>query len=113
MWIVAAILVPAAVEIDRGLVTVVCVAMAVVNLGAFVASRWATTLDRQQAIGLGLNGLAGLAVLVLIEASGTSDRYAAPALLLIAMFAFVVIRLRFVFASWPPGRISSATSSSS
>ena len=49
-------------------------------------------------IGFALNGLAGLAVLALIEASGTSDRYAAPALLLIAIFAFVVIRLRFVFA---------------
>ena len=29
---------------------------------------------------------------------GTTDRYAAPALLLIAIFAFVVIRLRFIFA---------------
>ena len=37
-------------------------------------------------------------MLALIEGSGTSDRYAAPALLLIAIFAFVVIRLRFVFA---------------
>ena len=33
----------------------------------------------------------GLAVLVVIAVSGTSDRYAAPALVLIAIFAFVVI----------------------
>ena len=72
--------------------------MAIANLVGVVASRWATTLDRQQLIGCALNGLAGLAVLALIEVSGTTDRYAAPALLLIAIFAFVVIRLRFVFA---------------
>jgi class 3 adenylate cyclase len=98
LWFVAALVIPATVGIDRGLVALVCGAMVVVNLGAVVAARWATTLDRQQILGLALNGLAGLAVLALIEASGTFDRYAAPALLLIAIFAFVVIRLRFIFA---------------
>lgn len=34
----------------------------------------------------------------LIAVSSTTDRYAAPALVLIAIFAFVVIRLRFIFA---------------
>ena len=99
LWLVAALIIPAAIEIDRGLVAG--------DLrgdgrgqprGGVVVTRWATSLDRQQVIGLALNGLAGLAVLALIEASGTADRYAAPALLLIAIFAFVVIRLRFVFA---------------
>ena len=77
--------------------------MAAANLAGVVAFRWATTLDRQQLIGCALNGLAGLAVLALIEVSGTTDRYAAPALLLIAIFAFVVIRLRFVFAAVAAG----------
>jgi class 3 adenylate cyclase len=98
LWLAAAVIVPAAIDIDRGFVTVICLGMAAVNLLGVVVSRWATTLDRQQSIGFVLNGLAGLAVLAIIEASGTSDRYAAPALLLIAIFAFVVIRLRFVFA---------------
>jgi adenylate cyclase len=98
LWLVAALIIPAAIEIDRGVVWLIAGAMIVANLASVVVSRWATTLDRQQALGLVLNGLAGLAVLALIEAAGSTDRYAAPALLLIAIFAFVVIRLRFVFA---------------
>src|SRR5258705_6180545 len=98
LWFIGALLIPVAIDIDRGLATLICGGMVVANLAGVVASRWAPTLDRQQVIGLTLNGLAGLAVLALIEGSGMSDRYAAPALLLIAIFAFVVIRLRFVFA---------------
>ena len=97
-WLVAAVVIPTVVAIDDRIVIVVCVGMAVANFVGVVGSRWATSLDRQQLIGFALNGLAGLAVLALIAASGTADRYAAPALLLIAIFAFVVIRLRFVFA---------------
>ncbi len=98
LWLFAALIIPAVIEVDRRVVIVICVGMAAVNLVGVIASGWATTLDRQQVIGFALNGLAGLAVLALIAASGTTDRYAAPALLLIAIFAFVVIRLRFVFA---------------
>jgi adenylate cyclase len=98
LWLIAALIIPTVIEIDRGVVTAICIGMASVNLVGVIASGWATTLDRQQAIGFALNGLAGLAVLALIALSGTTDRYAAPALLLIAIFAFVVIRLRFVFA---------------
>ena len=98
LWLIAALIIPTVIEVDRGVVTTICAGMAGVNLVGVVVSGWATTLDRQQAIGFVLNGLAGLAVLALIAVSGTTDRYAAPALLLIAIFAFVVIRLRFVFA---------------
>ena len=98
LWLIAALIIPAVIDVDGRVVTVICIGMAGVNLVGVIVSRWATTLDRQQAIGFALNGLAGLAVLALISVSGTTDRYAAPALLLIAIFAFVVIRLRFVFA---------------
>jgi class 3 adenylate cyclase len=98
LWLLAALIIPTAIVIDRTVVTVICVGMAGANLLGVVTLRWATTLDRQQLIGAALNALAGLAVLALIEVSGMTDRYAAPALLLIAIFAFVVIRLRFVFA---------------
>ncbi len=98
LWLFAALIIPAVIEVERGVVVAICVGMAAANLVGVIASRWATTLDRQQTIGFALNSLAGLAVLALIAVSGTTDRYAAPALLLIAIFAFVVIRLRFVFA---------------
>ncbi len=98
LWLIAGLIIPAVIDVDRAAVSVICVGMAGANLIGVIASRWATTLDRQQLIGFALNGLAGLAVLALIAVSGTTDRYAGPALLLIAIFAFVVIRLRFVFA---------------
>jgi len=103
LWLAAALIIPAVIVIDRAVVLGICLGMALANLVGVIASRWATTLDRQQSIGFALNGLAGLAVLALIEASGTTDRYAAPALLLVAIFAFVVIRLRFVFAAVAAG----------
>ena len=103
LWLIAALIIPAVIDVDGRVVTVICLGMAGANLVGVIASRWATTLDRQQTIGFALNGLAGLAVLALISVSGTTDRYAAPALLLIAIFAFVVIRLRFVFASVAAG----------
>jgi class 3 adenylate cyclase len=103
LWLVAALIIPAAIVVDPVVVRVICLGMAAANLASVAASRWATTLDRQQSIGFALNALAGLAVLALIEVSGTSERYAAPALLLIAIFAFVVIRLRFVFALFAAG----------
>jgi class 3 adenylate cyclase len=98
LWLLAGLVIPTAIAIDQSVVSVICVGMAIANLVGVVASHWAKTLDRQQLIGGALNALAGLAVLALIELSGATDRYAAPALLLIAIFAFVVIRLRFVFA---------------
>lgn len=74
LWLVAALFIPTAVDIDPGVVRLVCGSMIVANLAGAIASRWATTLDRQQVVRLVLNGLAGLAVLALVEASGTSDR---------------------------------------
>ena len=70
LWLVAALIVPAAIEIDRGLVLAICGAMVAVNIAAAVLSRLATSLDNQQVLGVAVNGLAGLAVLALIEASG-------------------------------------------
>lgn len=88
LWLIATLIVPTVIDVDRGVVTTISIGMASVNLVGVISLRWATTLDRQQAIGFTLNGLAGLAVLALIAVSGTTDPYAAPALLLIAIFAF-------------------------
>ena len=48
LWLAAAVIIPAAIDIDRGFVTVICLGMAAANLVGVVVSRWATTLDRQQ-----------------------------------------------------------------
>ena len=98
LWLCGMVLIPTALRVDAVGVTVVCAGMAALNLAGLLATRWATTLDRQQVIGLTLNGSAGLAVLVLSRLEGVDDSLAAPAILLIAIFAFVVIRLRFLLA---------------
>lgn len=82
-----------------GVLDIVCFGMAFMNaLGLALSIVWGKTTNQQQVIGLALNGLAGLAVLFLLRVSGAGEPLAAPAILLIAMFAFVGVRLRFVFA---------------
>jgi len=98
LWLSTALLFPATVGVQTSLVVTTCVVMAVLNLAGLVATRWAVTLDGQQAIGLALNAISALAVLAMAEILGVTDTLAAPAILLIAMFAFVALRLRFVFA---------------
>jgi adenylate cyclase len=98
LWLAGAALIPAVLGVHDEVVVAICVAMAVANLLGFIATRWAQRLDRQQVVGLVLNGLAGLAVLALAEIIGGTGSLVAPAILLIAIFAFVVIRLRFVLA---------------
>jgi adenylate cyclase len=98
LWLVGAVLIPATLAVDVVPVVGLCLVMAALNLAGLVALRWETTLDRQQAAGLALNATSAVAVLALSEAVGVSETLAAPAILLIAIFAFVVLRLRFVFA---------------
>ncbi len=98
LWLSATVLIPTALVVDTAVVVPICLGMAGLNAAGYVAARWATTLVRQQLIGLTLNGSAGLAVLVLSEIAGMHDSLAAPAILLVAIFAFVVLRLRFILA---------------
>ena len=98
LWLVTALLFPATLSVQPGLVVATCLIMAVLNLAGLIATRWAVTLDRQQAIALALNAISALAVLGMAEILGLTETLAAPAILLIAMFAFVALRLRFVFA---------------
>ena len=98
LWLSGMVLIPAALSVNTAVVVLICAGMAALNVAGYLATRWATTLDRQQVIGLMLNGSAGLAVLVLAETVGMDESLAAPAILLVAIFAFVVLRLRFTLA---------------
>jgi class 3 adenylate cyclase len=98
LWLLAYPLARATTSLEDGTLELVCFGMALANALGFVFAIRADTMNRQQIIGLILNGLAGLAVLVLLDRSGATERLAGLAILLIAMFAFVAIRLRFVLA---------------
>jgi adenylate cyclase len=98
LWLSGMVLIPTALIVDTAVVVLICLGMAALNVAGYIATGWARTLDRQQLIGLTLNGSAGLAVLLLSEIVGVRDSLAAPAILLVAIFAFVVLRLRFILA---------------
>jgi adenylate cyclase len=98
LWAVAAFLLPLFTPVDPWLARGIVAAMVFANAVGLSLARPTDTLDRLQAIGVALNMLGGLAVLGLAVAASQIERYATPALMLISIFAFVVLRLRFVAA---------------
>jgi adenylate cyclase len=98
LWAVAAFLLPLFTPVDPWLARGIVAAMVFANVVGLSLARPTDTLDRLQAIGVALNMLGGLAVLGLAVAASQIERYATPALMLISIFAFVVLRLRFVAA---------------
>lgn len=98
LWGFAAWLLPRSTPIDPVLARSVATGMILANALGLALARPGDTLDRLQAIGVAMNTLAGLVVLVLAVAGDSFERYATPALMLISVFAFVVLRLRFVAA---------------
>ena len=98
LWLVGGVLAAASTSTPAAPIYAVAIGMAAVNGCASLAARWTRTYERQQLVGAGLNVLAGLAVLGLAALTDTFDEYAAPALMLIAVFAFLVLRLRFALA---------------
>jgi adenylate cyclase len=98
LWIIAAFLLPVYARVSPVQSTVFAVGMVIANLVSLVLSHRMSTLDGKQALGSAVNVLAGLAVLWLAADAGLIERYATPGLMLIGIYAFVLLRLRFVAA---------------
>jgi len=96
VWVVIGIIGPPAVGATPATAWSICGPMVVFLLAIAAASRWATTRRRREAIGLGQQFVAGCAVLALCAATGTVATYAMPAIMLTAVFGFVVTRHPFV-----------------
>jgi class 3 adenylate cyclase len=99
LWGVVALLIRAVLPDPAPALYVVAAAMGAANLAVLAATPWADTLDRQLWLGTALNTLAGFAVLWMAQLEGSLRHLVAPALLLMAMFAFMVMRLRFLSAT--------------
>jgi class 3 adenylate cyclase len=98
VWVLVALIGPPALGISPGPTYVICAAMTVVLLAcAGLASR-ATTRRRRDALGLGQQLAAGVAVLILTDTTGTFAIYAMPGIMLTAVFGFSVARHPFVGA---------------
>jgi hypothetical protein len=95
LWIAAGFLLPRFTLIDGAVAGWTAGTMAALNLVALAVLPRTPTVDGQHAIGTAVNIGAGVAVLWLVSAAGATG-YAA--LMLMSVFAFVVLRLRFVAA---------------
>ncbi len=98
LWAVAGFAIPRFTTIDAVTAGSAAAAMATANVFGLALARPGDAFDRLQAIGVAVNTLAGIVILVLALAASSFERYATPALMLVSVFAFIVLRLRFVAA---------------
>ena len=98
LWLLASQVVPVRHPGDSLAAPIVAAIGITMNLGGLIASRWANTLDRQNAIATPIAIGNGVGALVLASVVGVTEAYAASALVLTAVFFFVA-RVRFVFAA--------------
>ena len=96
VWLLVGLLGPPAIGVDPGPTWLISGTMMVVLVGCALASRWATTGRRRNAIGLGQQVAAAVAAMVLTLVTDTFTTYAMPALMLTAVFGFSVTRPPFV-----------------
>jgi class 3 adenylate cyclase len=98
LWLLAVVVIPSGTPIAPERVIPLCLAMAVLNLAAFLLAGWADTLDRQHLIMSVLTSVNGLVILWVASAAGVLPGYGISALMLLFAFGFVT-RTGFVFAA--------------
>jgi len=96
VWVVVAVIGPPALGVAPGVVWLICGVMIVLLLVSAGLSRWATTHRRRDAIGMGQQLAACIAVLVLTTTTRTFATYAVPGIMLTAVFGFSITRHPFV-----------------
>jgi class 3 adenylate cyclase len=98
MWLLGAVVIPAATAIPYERAVPLCFAMSVLNWAAFLLSARADTLDRQHSIVSVLTSMNGLVILWLAFRGGVLPGYGISALMLLFAFGFVA-RIGFMFAA--------------
>jgi class 3 adenylate cyclase len=98
LWLGAASLLIVTTPVDPTVAGLTGAILALMNLAAFLATPWATTVDRQQGLATPLAAANAFGALGLAAAAGVVDAYAASASILIQVFWFVAVT-RFVFAA--------------
>lgn len=99
VFAIVALVAVALAPVPPGLAVPACALMiAVVAAGLRVAAR-ARTLDELQVVGATQNVLAGLVAVAVPYLAGEIERFGAQAVLFAVLWAFVVLRLRFVAAA--------------
>ena len=96
VWVLVALIGPSALGVPPEPVWLISGVMTIFLLASAGLSHWATTQRRRDAIGLGQQLAAGVAVLVLATVTGTFAVYAMPGIMLTAVFGFSLTRHPFV-----------------
>jgi class 3 adenylate cyclase len=97
-WVLVALIGPPVVGVAPGPTWVICGLMIVTLLVSAGVSQWATTQRRRDAIGLGQQLAAGIAVLALSTVTGTFAVYGLPGVMVTAVFGFSITRHPFTGA---------------
>jgi class 3 adenylate cyclase len=96
VWVAVALIAPASLHVAPWPVWRISGVMTVLLLASAGLTRWATTHRRRDAIGVGQQLAAGIAVLMLTTFNGQFGVYAMPGIMLTAVFGFSVTRHPFV-----------------
>ncbi len=96
VWLLVGLIGPPAIGTAPGPVWLISGVMTAVLLACAGLSHWATTQRRRDAIGLGQQLIAGVAVLALVTVTGTFSTYGMPGVMLTAVFGFSITRTPFV-----------------
>lgn len=108
LWIVIAVILPGAAFVDRSVLLVVAAAMVVVDAVSLWLVRGAPSLARLEVLGV-LGTIANAAAVVALTATAPiSLHYTLPALMLTALYAVAVFRIRMPLALLPAAVIVGA-----
>lgn len=97
-WLLIAIIGPSVIDVDPTSTWLITASMILLLLGCAALSHWAITRRRRDAIGLGQQFAAGVAVVLLSAVTGTFAIYALPGVMLTAAFGYSITRHPFIGA---------------
>lgn len=97
-WLLIAIIGPSVIDVDPTSTWLITASMILLLLGCAALSHWAITRRWRDAIGLGQQFAAGVAVVLLSAVTGTFAIYALPGVMLTAAFGYSITRHPFIGA---------------
>ena len=98
LWLGALLILPQFAPVDTTLTTLVIVGVWVATVVGYLIMRRLEMLDDLQTIVLVLNVISMAAALAIATLTPGLQHQAAPAVIVVAQYAFIVLRLRFAFA---------------
>ena len=108
LWIIVALVLPLAAEIDATLLALVAAAMVGLDLASLLVVRGQPSLARIEAVGIVGTVANAVAIMALTAAAPASHSYALPGLMLSVLYAVAVFRIRLPAALLPAGVVVGA-----